>query len=490
MASFNTNTTHSPKTRNISGHAAYRYPEKTELLTRVAACMVGERKFYGDTTDATFELATKLAEKDPTFVAKLAVYARNTLMMRSVSHMLASVVAASDAAQGTGIVRAMTRALVRRGDDVTNLIAAWRSFHPDRMVPNGMIKGLRDAMENFTPYDVAKYRELGKAVTMRDALRIVHPRAKTPALADSFDRCVKGTLARPTSWETELASCGNNAETWNRLLAAHQVPPMALVRNLRNIVQAGANLDPVYELLADEAALRRSGMLPFRLYTAYREIRSIAGTKLVRAIDQALGTLALNYPALPGRTAVFIDGSGSMTWHISEKSTVSCSEVAALMGAAAALLADDAYVYIFSGEAQKLEAAPTTSLLGFTENVLAYSHGGLTDLHVPFEELMEDEIDVDRIIVLSDNEVNASHSWNSFSKHGIKACQSDLDAYRAQVGHDVWCHAWDLQGYGSAQFLGAHTNVLAGFSERALEFVAAAEQGFGAMIEAVEKVEL
>ncbi len=490
MASFNTHTTHSPKTQNISGHAAYRYPERAELLTRVAACMVGEPKFYGDTTDATFELATKLAEEDPAFVAKLAVYARNALMMRSVSHMLASVVAASDAAQGTGIVRAMTRALVRRGDDVTNIIAAWRAFHPNCMVPNGMVKGLRDAVEGFTPYDVAKYRELGKAVTMRDALRIVHPRAKTPELADAFDRCVRGTLERPASWETELASCGNNAETWDRLLAAHQVPPMALVRNLRNIVQAGANLDPVYELLADEAALKRSGMLPFRLYTAWREIRGIAGTKLVRAIDQALGTLALNYPALPGRTAVFIDGSGSMISRISARSTVTYSEAAALMGAAVALLADDAYVYIFDGGARKLSATPTTSLLGFTKNVLNNTGGGWTNLHAPFEKLMEDGIGVDRIVILSDNEVNASSVWSVYSKGSIKACQSDLDAYRAKVGHDVWCHAWDLQGYGTTQFIGARTNVLAGFSERAIEFIAAAEQGFDAMVEAVEKVEL
>ncbi len=206
MATFNVKSKHSPKTHNIEGHAAYRYNDKVELLTRVATCMVGEPAFYGNTTDGTLQLATSVAERDPAFVAKLAVYARNTLMMRSVSHMLVCVVAASRAAQGTGLVRACARGVVRRGDDVTNVLAAWRALYPGRQFPNGMVKGLRDAMEQFSSYDVAKYRELGKAVSMRDALRIVHPKPKDPEVAAAFDACVAGTLARPVSWETELSA--------------------------------------------------------------------------------------------------------------------------------------------------------------------------------------------------------------------------------------------------------------------------------------------
>ena len=41
---------------------------------------------------------------------------------------------------------------------------------------------------------------------------------------------------------------------------------------------------------------------------------------------------------------------------------------------------------------------------------------------------------------------------------------------------DVWVHAIDLQGYGTQQFKGNRTNIIAGWSERTLEFIALAEQ--------------
>ena len=480
MATFNTKSNHSPKTTNIEGHAAYRYTDKVELLTRVATCMVSEPKFYGDTTDATFQLARRIVERDLAFVAKLAVYARNTLMMRSVSHLLLCVVVASAAAQGTGLVRACARGVVRRGDDVTNVLAAWRTLYPDRQFPNGMVKGLRDAMNQFSAYDVAKYRELGKAVSMRDALRIVHPKAKDAETAAAFDACVAGTLKRPASWETELSAAGNTAEVWNGLLSAHKVPPMAMVRNLRNIIESDADLAPVYETLSDEEAIRRSGMLPFRLYTAYREIAGNAGTKLVRAIDKALGTMCGNYPELPGRTAILVDASLSMRMPLSAKSTVRTAEVAAVMAAAIALLSDDAYVYLFANNAKRLEANPTTSVLGFTKQLVNAIGGICTNMNAAFESLEADGIDVDRIIVLSDNEANV----------GGRTAQSHLDRYRKTVGHDVWLHGWDLAGYGTTQFIGDKVNYLCGFSDRAIEFISTVENGFDAMADAVNKVEL
>lgn len=480
MTTFNTKSNRF-KTTNMEGHAAYAYTDKIELLTRVAACMVNEPKFYGDTTDTVFQLASRIAEREPDFVSKLAVYARNVLMMRSVSHMLVCVVAASDAAQGTGLVRSAARGVVRRGDDVTNVLAAWRALFPRKQFPNGMVKGLRDAMERFSAYDVAKYREIGKTISMRDALRIVHPRPKDIETAAAFDACVAGTLPRPISWETELSAYGNTADVWNGLLRARKVPPMALVRNLRNIIQSGADLNPVYEALADENAIRRSGILPFRLYSAYREIAGMSGTKLVRSVDAALSSMCCNYPELRGRTAIFIDSSGSMRGaRISSKSTVCASEVAALMASAITMLSDDAYIYLFDQESRRVSADPGTSILGFTEKVIRESRGGWTDMNAAFENLQADGIDVDRIIVLSDNQSNV----------GSMTAQSCLDRYRASVGHDVWMHGWDFAGYGTTQFFGGKVNYLCGFSDRAIEFIHTAEQGFGAMVDAVEEIDL
>ncbi len=255
---------------------------------------------------------------------------------------------------------------------------------------------------------------------------------------------------------------------------------MAMVRNLRNIITAGADLNPVYNTLADKDAIRRSGMLPFRLYTAYREIAGTAGTKLARTIDEALGAMCLNYPELGGRTAIFLDASWSMTSTLSEKSTVSIVEVAAVMAAAIGLISDDAYVYLFANDAKKLDANPTASVLGFTKQVMDAVGGGWTDMNAAFAQIEADGIDVDRIMVLSDNQANV----------GTKTAQSYLDHYRNAVGHDVWLHGWDFAGYGTTQFIGGKVNYLCGFSDRAIEFISTAERGFDTMAKAVEKVDL
>ena len=95
-------------------------------------------------------------------------------------------------------------------------------------------------------------------------------------------------------------------------------------------------------------------------------------------------------------------------------------------------------------------------------------------------------------MILSDNEVNAvGYNWYGSSyERGTKAIQSNLEKYRKKVGHDVWCHAIDLMGYGTSQFIGTKTNVMAGWSEQVLRFVALAEQGFGGLVSEIEAMEL
>ena len=109
-------------------------------------------------------------------------------------------------------------------------------------------------------------------------------------------------------------------------------------------------------------------------------------------------------------------------------------------------------------------------------------------LYIAFVLLMMSGFDADRVVVLSDNEVNG-RSWMTYD-YGYKAIQSKLDQYRTHVGHDVWCHAIDLQGYGTQQFIGAKVNIMGGWSEQVLRFVAQAEQGLGGLVDEIEAIEL
>ena len=59
--------------------------------------------------------------------------------------------------------------------------------------------------------------------------------------------------------------------------------------------------------------------------------------------------------------------------------------------------------------------------------------------------------------------------------------QALADEYRRQTGNDLWVHAIDLQGYGTQQFHGPKTNIIAGWSEKVFDFIQLAEQGEGTL---------
>lgn len=258
------------------------------------------------------------------------------------------------------------------------------------------------------------------------------------------------------------------------------------LRNLRSIIRSGSDVDRALALIADPDEVRHSRQLPFRFWTTYKTLKDeeLLSTKVSRALDSALVASCDNVERLPGRTAVLIDSSGSMSYGVSAKSDSTCFEVAALLGAMFTHISDDAWVAVFSTRAEKVDLMGTSVLADMA--AIPFHYGG-TDMAAGFDLLCRSGFDADRVVVLSDNEVNGGGGWWRVS--GTKAVQSGLDEYRRVVGHDVWCHAIDLQGYGTAQFIGPKVNVMAGWSDKVLGFVSRVENG-SSFVEEIEAITL
>lgn len=476
------------KTQNISGHAAYVMDDKTKLATMALTTLFAETKFYGDNSQALIALAEQLCRQgEGAYVAKLAVWARTKGNLRTVSHVLAAVVAHE--CSGEDFVRPMVRVIAsQRGDDGTEMLATHAALYGSKVRwPHALQRGIRDALEQMGAYQIAKYQSAHREFKMRDTLRICHPMPRDVEAAEAMNACVERTLAVSKGWETELSERGNTAEVWNELLAESHLGYMAVLRNLRNIITSGASVAPALGILGNPSAVRRSRQLPFRFYSAWRELKAVglASTRVTRTLDQALVLSCENVEPLHGRTAVLVDTSGSMSWCLSGRSKVVCRDTAAVLAALLTHISDDAWVCRFDTTASPL-AFMGTSVLADIEAVPAA--GGSTNMAAGFDCLMESGFDADRVVVLSDNEVNG-RSWMTCD-FGYKAIQSKLDQYRAKVGHDVWCHAIDLQGYGTQQFIGAKVNIMGGWSEQVLHFVALAEQGLGGLVDEIEAIEL
>jgi telomerase protein component 1 len=55
-------------------------------------------------------------------------------------------------------------------------------------------------------------------------------------------------ISAPITWERILSQKGNNAVTWEELIKGNNVPYLALIRNLSNIIKANVK-DEVIELV-------------------------------------------------------------------------------------------------------------------------------------------------------------------------------------------------------------------------------------------------
>lgn len=461
------------RTVNKSGHVAYSMKDKQKLVTQVLTSFINEKKFYGDNTKEMQETISRVIQTEPEFVAKLAVFARREFNMRSVAHLLVCYLAHEPS--GKPYAKKAIKAVCLRGDDATEIMSCYISMF-GKPIPNSLRRALKEVFESFDEYTLAKYKGEGKSVKMRDILCLCRPKPKNEAQSETWKKLLEGTLEPPMTWEVELSKNGNNKETWEKLISSGKIGYMALLRNLRNVIQANPdNLDDVLNKLSDQVAVRKSRQLPFRFLSAYKEVYNISSSKVMDSLESAIESSVENIQKIPGTTVIAVDSSGSMSSTVSEKSKVRCFEIGMLLGMIASKVCENTYFYTFDGSIRQVPVSSRTPIL---EKVFSSNCGGCTRMELPFQKMISDKINADRVIVISDNQCNG---WFR------NPIQKLADDYRKTTGNNIWVHAIDLQGYGTQQFHGVKTNIIAGWSEKVLEFIKLAEQGEGTLEKTIEQ---
>ena len=474
MSKFN--QTHSIRTQNISGNQAYVMTDKARLVTQVLTSFFNEAKFYGDNSKELVKTVRTVIRQDPAFVSALAVYARREFHMRSVAHVLTAWLAHEP--EGKPFVRQTVRGVTLRGDDVTEIMAFYLTTF-GKPIPNSLKKGIADSLTGFDEYTLAKYKGNGKTVSMKDLLCLCRPTPRDGAQAALWKRCLEDELAVPVTWETQLSASGNSAGTWRSLIDSGKVGYMALLRNLRNIYNAKpANYDKVLRTIADPDAVKKSRQLPFRFLSAYKELYRIADSRTLDALEDAAQAAIANLPRWEGTTVIAVDTSGSMGSSVSAKSSVRCCEIAALLGLMANQLCENAIYYTFDTQIRQEGVSHRNGLL---RESMHMTYGGGTNMYLPFQKMLDDDVKADRIVIFSDNECNATSHWGD---HRTVQCMAD--EYREKSGCHIWVHAVDLQGYGTQQFHGDRTNIIAGWSEKVFDFITLAERGQDSLVSAIQ----
>lgn len=475
MAKFNSPST--IKTTNKSGHAAYSMPDKEKLITQVLTSFINESKFYGDNTAEMQETIQRVVKDDPRFVSRLAVFARREFNMRSVPHVLTAYLAHE--VEGKPFTRETVKGVSLRGDDITEIMSFYLATF-GKPIPNALKAGINDVLLSLDEYSMAKYKGDGKSVKMRDLICLCRPKPKDRFQSALFKACIDGRMQTPLTWETELSAHGNNKETWERLIYKDKVGYMALLRNLSNIIKANpGNIEKVYQVIEDPERVRKSKQLPFRFLSAYKAVSDIGGSRVFDALEIAVESSVENLPKLSGTTVIAVDTSGSMGTKVSAKSDVRCVEIGMLLGMIANRMCENSIFYTFDTDIKKYPVSRRNDILyTVTHNASA---GGGTMMELPFKRMLSDGILADRVIIISDNECNSP--WFR------RPIQSLADEYRRKAGNNFWVHAIDLQGYGTQQFHGPKTNIIAGWSEKVLQFIQLAESGAGSLQRKIENYE-
>ena len=313
-----------PAARTHGGGPTSKVSHLEELRRAVMTCLLWEDTFYesGSALAKRIEDLCKVVE--PADIATLAREARNDMHLRHVPLFLVRQLAkrAKETIQqkklsgirtfGVGELVADTLYhVIQRADEMGEFLAMYQLEGADKPIASSVKRGLREAFFKFNEYQLAKYDRDSAAWKLRDVMRLVHPRPTSPAQSELFKKVVSRTLETPDTWEVELSAGKDKKATFERLLREKKLGGLAVLRNLRNMVNAGVDLDLVRERLKDGIAKA----LPFRFIAAAKY-----APKLEDEIGAAMIAAAGTLPKLTGTTLLVVDISGSMGGILSAKS--------------------------------------------------------------------------------------------------------------------------------------------------------------------------
>lgn len=483
MSKFNSNkntvpsnskrTVQGKKTINLAGGDAYSQSDKMTFASMLFTTFLNN-KHYQSSDQQISELKKLISKiKDKKFLAKAAIYARDKMNMRSVSHVVAAEIAHD--VKGEDWTKNFISKVVIRPDDMAEILAYYKATY-NEAIPNCMKKGFAKVLQNLNEYSLAKYFGKKKQYSMIDIVNLVHPKS-TPAL----DSMMNGTLKPAETWEVSLTQAGQNAEdeedlsnmksdVWKKMLTENKLKYFALLRNIRNIAeQAPECLDLALEKLVDKEMIVKSRVLPFRFTTAYKVLEGLSASRKIRsALNKAIEISLQNVPKFDGKTLVVIDDSGSMVGQP--------IEIASLLGAVL-YKNNDADLMMFDSQARYVNLDADNSLLSMGEFILKSAHGGGTDFH---KILPAAKKKYDRVFILSDMQ-----GWI-----GNDVPTKSLNEYKKKFNQDVRIYSFDLQGYGTTQFPDKDIMCVAGFSENVFNIIAKLENDKNALINDIEKIEL
>lgn len=513
--------------KNRQGCAAYSLSDELRLISMLNTIKL-EPQFYrseNQTMKELRDLIERIGLKDPYFVAQAIVYSRCLGEgMRSVNHLAAALLAPFISGKeyakrfyGLWDKKEKKGGCIYRVDDMSEIKDVYAALNKSTL-SNSMKKGFAAVLEALDTYQLAKYKD-----TVIDMANLTHPKSalsKAEIVVDGkkmkvIDALMKGVTVSADTWEVANSEAGQEVakavkagkltkaeaevtlanaknDNWEAMLTEGKLGILAAIRNIRSMLKSPRKevVDALCKLVSNGEAIRNGKIMPYQIDYAYEVVKkefsnSADGRRIMEALlkgyEYAVPNLA---EALPGRTCVMVDCSGSMNTYCrqaGQRSNIatSAAEKAGLIAATIAK-ATNADIVRFGSHAEFYSYDPNESVFSLGRKIGHDNMGG-TSIPSAFELIRNAKRQYDRIILLSDNECNARSYWSGDWVSG---------AYKKYV-HDVanpYVYAVDLAAYGTTPVAGDKVNYYFGYGFAMFEDIASKEFNPSAHIEAIRKI--
>lgn len=426
------------------GSKASRITAEQELRRSVMSCMLWEDTFYEGGDSIARRIEGLIPKVKPEIASQIAREARNQMYLRHVPLLIARVMAKLQTHKAE--VSDLLHDVIQRPDELTEFLAIY--WKEKRQSLSAQVKkGLARAFTKFKEYHLAKYNQDGK-VKLRDVLFLSHAKpldgvrgfdkkarkeGKTfPSGEGSqlFKKLVDGTLSTPDTWEVELSKATDKTAAWTNRLSEGKMDGLALIRNLRNMIEAKVNLALIKKALSD---MHTERILPFRFIAAARH-----ALNLEPELEAAMFKSIEGKEKFEGKTLLVVDVSGSMDDHLSHNSgRRGVSEMKrhdASYGLAILLreMCDDITIYSFSDHTKLIPPRRGFALRDVINS--SQRHNG-TYLGKAITLIHNDIAHYDRIIVITDEQAH-----DTIPDPRGKGYIINVAAYQNGVGYGKWVH--------------------------------------------------
>ncbi|HLA45331.1 MAG TPA: TROVE domain-containing protein, partial [Aggregatilineales bacterium] len=483
--------------------------------------------FYASSNElfkGSLELHAQMAAENPAFMARALVYARNEGLMR-----LQPIIGLAYLAKANRELfhRIFNRVILTPGD-LSDFVEIVRGD----VTPGGMGRSIKRAvntwLNSMSEYHAIKYGSGGQGYSLRDILRVSHPKAinstqdtiftwltdrekwmesgkqgLTPQI-NAFERIKRlnlnaadaQALARSIieegrlPYEVVTGVIKPDVATWMALM--RQMPYFALLRHLNTLQGAGVFKDGenayyAAERLIHEKAIHGSKILPFRLFMANRMFtpQTAVESLISDALLQAMDTAFANLPDLPGDICIAPDVSSSMSGQTEARSKTQFIDIAGIFAGALVKKTQKALVMPFHTGVRDVQLSRHDSVMSNAQKIRQLMGGG-TAISAPISEMAARKTKVDVFIGITDNE-----EW-AVDHHGEFGFLNTWREYKRRFAPEAKAFLLTIAPYRHAVAPKDEPDVhyIYGWSDSVLKYISLTLSGMENQVEYVNNMEI